>query len=73
MVMVPNFDSQEQKNEWLWDQVDEINANNAIATDLAEQMLKIDTDSLAYQILYLIYKSYADYADALEQRVRPML
>ena len=71
--MVPNFDSQEQKNGWLWDQVDEINANNAIASDLAEQMLKIDTDSLAYQILYLIYKSYADYADALERLVRPML
>ena len=71
--MTPNFDSQEQKNEWLWDQVDEINANNAIATDLAEQMLKIDTNSLAYQILYLIYKSYADYADALERLVRPML
>ena len=71
--MTPNFDSQEQKNEWLWDQVDEINTNNAIATDLAEQMLKIDTDSLAYQILYLIYKSYADYADALERLVRPML
>ena len=71
--MVPNFDSQEQKNKWLWDQVDEINTNNAIASDLAEQMLRLDTDSLAYQILYLIYKSRADYADAVERLVRPML
>ena len=72
-MKIPNFDSQEQKNEWLWDQVDKINANNAIATDLAEQMRKIDADSLAYQILYLIYKSYADYADAVERLIRPML